>query len=215
MEVLRRAGRQRYESPGQILVEGDASSASYFLAAGAIGGGPVRVEGVGRASIQGDVRFADVLEQMGARVTMGADWIESLLGGRLATPSTLDFNHIPDAAMTAAVLAPVRARARRALRNIGSWRVKETDRIAAMATELRSSARVAVAGADWISVTPPEAPLKPASPSIPTTITAWRCASRSPRSAASGAHQRSGLRGEDLPGLFQRAFEAIVAMSRR
>jgi 3-phosphoshikimate 1-carboxyvinyltransferase len=103
-----------YASPGAVLVEGDASAASYFLAAGAIGGGPVRVEGVGRASIQGDVRFCEVLEKMGARVTMGEDWIEA--SGRALRAFDLDLNHIPDAAMTAAVAcsptAPARAQHR-------------------------------------------------------------------------------------------------------
>ena len=126
-----------YRSPGELWVEGDASSASYFLAAGAIGGGPVRVEGVGRASIQGDVRFAEALEQMGARIAMGENWIEASAppGGKLRAIDA-DFNHIPDAAMTIAVAA-LFADGTCTLRNIGSWRVKETDRIAAMATELR------------------------------------------------------------------------------
>src|SRR5215213_5835901 len=127
--------KQTYASPGKILVEGDASSASYFLAAGAIGGGPVRVEGVGRDSIQGDVRFIEVLEKMGAKVALGEDWIEASAGQPLRAID-LDLNHIPDAAMTAAVMA-LFADGVSTLRNIGSWRVKETDRIAAMATELR------------------------------------------------------------------------------
>ena len=130
-----------YRSPGELWVEGDASSASYFLAAGAIGGGPVRVEGVGRASIQGDVRFAEALEQMGARISMGENWIEASAppGGKAKKKLRAidaDFNHIPDAAMTIAVAA-LFADGPCTLRNIGSWRVKETDRIAAMATELR------------------------------------------------------------------------------
>jgi len=125
----------RYVSPGKIYVEGDASSASYFLAAGAIGGGPVRVEGVGRDSIQGDVRFTEVLERMGARVSMGDGWIEAA-GGKKLKAVDMDLNHIPDAAMTAAVMA-LFADGPSTLRNIGSWRVKETDRLAAMATELR------------------------------------------------------------------------------
>ncbi|MBW7947528.1 MAG: ABC transporter permease subunit, partial [Sphingomonadaceae bacterium] len=94
----------RYRSPGTIHVEGDASSASYFLAAGALGGGPVRVQGVGRASVQGDVRFVEVLRAMGAAVALGEDWIE-VRGARPLRPIDLDLNHIPDAAMTAAVLA--------------------------------------------------------------------------------------------------------------
>ncbi len=150
-----------YRSPGEIWVEGDASSASYFLAAGAIGGGPVRVEGVGAKSIQGDVRFADVLEQMGARIAMGENWIEASAppGGKLRAIDA-DFNHIPDAAMTIAVAA-LFADGPCTLRNIGSWRVKETDRIAAMATELRKLGATAEEGKDWLRVTPPAA-LRPA-----------------------------------------------------
>ncbi len=145
----------RYQSPGQIYVEGDASSASYFLAAGAIGGGPVRVEGVGRNSVQGDVRFADALAQMGAQIEMGPNWIEArgpATGGLSAID--LDCNHIPDAAMTLAILA-LFAEGTTTLRNIASWRVKETDRIAAMATELRKVGATVEEGADFIRITPP------------------------------------------------------------
>src|SRR5262249_27209340 len=128
----------RYRSPGEIHVEGDASSASYFLAAGAIAGTeePVRVEGVGQDSIQGDVRFAEVLNRMGAGVRLGPNWIEASAprGGGLAALDA-DLNHIPDAAMTAAMLA-LFAAGPSALRNIGNWRVKETDRLRAMAAEL-------------------------------------------------------------------------------
>jgi 3-phosphoshikimate 1-carboxyvinyltransferase len=141
-----------YRSPGNAFVEGDASSASYFLAAGAIGGGPVRVEGVGRDSIQGDVRFAEVLERMGAKVQMGEDWIESSTQGRLV-PFDMDLNHIPDAAMTAAVMA-LFAGGRSTLRNIASWRVKETDRLAAMATELRKLGAQVEEGSDFLKITP-------------------------------------------------------------
>jgi 3-phosphoshikimate 1-carboxyvinyltransferase len=154
-----------YSSPGEIYVEGDASAASYFLAAGAIsglrGGGPVRVDGVGRASIQGDVRFCEVLARMGARIVMGDNWIEAgadadaARRGRLR-PIDADFNHIPDAAMTAAVAA-VFADGPSTLRNIGSWRVKETDRIAAMATELRKLGAVVEEGPDYLRITPPHA----------------------------------------------------------
>jgi 3-phosphoshikimate 1-carboxyvinyltransferase len=149
-----------YRSPGRIAVEGDASSASYFLALGAVGGGPVRVQGVGRDSIQGDVAFARTLETMGVAISFGADWIESR-GVRVARGETLrafdaDFNLIPDAAMTAAALAlfadgPCR------LRNIGSWRVKETDRIHAMQTELAKLGAAVSAGPDWLEVAPPPA----------------------------------------------------------
>ena len=144
---------QVYQSPGTIHVEGDASSASYFLAAGAIAGGPVRVEGVGRDSIQGDVRFVAALEQMGAQITMGDNWIEAKSNGVLKAIDA-DFNHIPDAAMTIAVAA-LYADGTSTLRNIASWRVKETDRIAAMATELRKVGAIVEEGPDYIKVTPP------------------------------------------------------------
>ena len=143
-----------YRSPGTIHVEGDASSASYFLAAGAIAGGPVRVEGVGRDSIQGDVRFVEALEQMGATITMGHNWIEARSNGALKAIDA-DFNHIPDAAMTIAVAA-LYANGVSTLRNIASWRVKETDRIAAMAKELRKLGALVEEGADFLRITPPE-----------------------------------------------------------
>jgi 3-phosphoshikimate 1-carboxyvinyltransferase len=148
----------RYQSPGKIMVEGDASSASYFLAAGALGGGPLRVEGVGRTSIQGDVGFADALIRMGANVTMGGDWIEVRGVGHdhgKLEPIDMDCNLIPDAAMTIAVAA-LFADGTTTLRNIASWRVKETDRLAAMATELRKVGAKVVEGEDYIAVTPPE-----------------------------------------------------------
>jgi 3-phosphoshikimate 1-carboxyvinyltransferase len=150
---------QKYASPGSIHVEGDASSASYFLAAGAIAGGPVRVEGVGRDSIQGDVRFADALEQMGASIVKGDNWIEARSNGPLRAIDA-DFNHIPDAAMTIAVAA-LYADGTSTLRNIASWRVKETDRLAAMATELRKVGAIVEEGPDYLRVTPP-AQLSPA-----------------------------------------------------
>jgi len=153
----------RYTSPGEIHIEGDASSASYFLAAGAIsglaGGGPVRVEGVGRDSIQGDIRFAETLQSMGASIAMGGNWIEAgasrgaASGGKLKAIDA-DFNHIPDAAMTAAVAA-LFADGTSILRNIGSWRVKETDRIAAMAAELRKLGAQVEEGTDYLKITPP------------------------------------------------------------
>jgi len=142
-----------YASPGKILVEGDASSASYFLAAGAIGGGPVRVEGVGRDSVQGDVRFTQVLERMGARVSLLEDAIEVSNPQRKLKAIDLDLNHIPDAAMTAAVMA-LFADGRSTLRNIASWRVKETDRLAAMAAELRKLGAEVEEGADFLKITP-------------------------------------------------------------
>jgi 3-phosphoshikimate 1-carboxyvinyltransferase len=149
-------GGQRYQSPGTIYVEGDASSASYFLAAGVIGGGPVRVEGVGSDSVQGDVRFAEALKLMGAQISMGPNWMEARapVGNKLKALE-LDCNHIPDAAMTLAVAA-LFADGTTTLRNIASWRVKETDRIAAMATELRKLGATVEEGADYIRVTPPQ-----------------------------------------------------------
>ena len=141
-----------YRSPGSVVVEGDASNASYFLAAGAIGGGPVRVQGVGRGSIQGDVRFCEVLETMGARVQMGDDWIEAC-GEAPLRAFDLDLNHIPDAAMTAAVLA-LFADGPCTVRNIASWRVKETDRISAMAAELAKLGAGVEAGPDFLRVEP-------------------------------------------------------------
>jgi len=145
---------KRYSSPGEIRVEGDASSASYFLAAGAIGEGPVRVEGVGRSSIQGDIRFTEVLEKMGAKISMGEDWVEASASRGKLKPIDADLNHIPDAAMTAAVAA-LFADGTSTLRNVASWRVKETDRLAAMATELRKLGAAVEEGADALRVTPP------------------------------------------------------------
>lgn len=151
--VFKIAAGQHYQSPGTIHVEGDASSASYFLAAGAIAGGPVRVEGVGKASIQGDVRFVEALEKMGAQITMGENWIEVSAQGALKAIDA-DFNHIPDAAMTIAVAA-LYADGTSMLRNIASWRVKETDRLTAMATELRKLGALVEEGQDYLRVTPP------------------------------------------------------------
>ena len=142
-----------YRSPGKIHVEGDASSASYFLAAGALGGGPVRVEGLGRRSIQGDVRFTEVLERMGAQVSLFDDAIEVRNEKAKLRSIDMDLNHIPDAAMTAAVLA-LFAEGRSTLRNIASWRVKETDRLAAMATELRKLGADVEEGADFLKISP-------------------------------------------------------------
>ena len=143
-----------YRSPGTFLVEGDASSATYFLAAGAIGG-EARVEGLGADSIQGDIAFLDVLRKMGADVTAGVDHVVVRRGraNRLAAID-LDLNAIPDAAMTAAVLA-LFADGPSRIRNIGNWRVKETDRLAAMANELRKLGATVVERPDAIEITPP------------------------------------------------------------
>jgi len=144
-----------YRSPGRFAIEGDASSASYFLALGALAGGPIRVQGAGVASVQGDVAFANLLEAMGARVVWGSDWIETSTTKRLRGVD-YDCGAIPDAAMTAAAVA-LFAHGRTRLRGIGSWRVKETDRIAAMATELRKLGATVETGPDWLALEGPVA----------------------------------------------------------
>jgi 3-phosphoshikimate 1-carboxyvinyltransferase len=151
-------GGQGYRSPGSVAVEGDASSASYFLAAGAIGGGPVRVCGVGQKSVQGDVAFAHALEKMGAQILWGSEWIEAQApaDGQHLRGIELDCVEIPDAAMTLAACA-LHAEGTTLLRGIGSWRVKETDRIAAMATELRKLGARVDEGPDWLRIDPPAA----------------------------------------------------------
>jgi 3-phosphoshikimate 1-carboxyvinyltransferase len=146
-------GQQQYQSPGHFMVEGDASSASYFLAAGAIKGGTVRVTGVGKNSIQGDIRFAEVLEQMGAKVNWQDEFIE--VTSALLKAVDLDMNHIPDAAMTIATTA-LFATGTTSIRNIYNWRVKETDRLAAMSCELRKVGAIVEEGKDFISITPPK-----------------------------------------------------------
>jgi 3-phosphoshikimate 1-carboxyvinyltransferase len=147
-----------YRSPGSIHVEGDASSASYFVALGAIAGAdaPVRIEGVGFDSIQGDIRFVEAAQAMGAQVSGGPGWLEVRRGAWPLKAITLDCNHIPDAAMTLAVMA-LYAEGTTRLDNIASWRVKETDRIAAMAAELRKVGATVTEGPDFIEVTPPTA----------------------------------------------------------
>ena len=156
-----------YKSPGQLSVEGDASSASYFLALGAIGGGPLKVLGVGKDSIQGDVAFADALALMGANINAGEDWIE-VAGVKNANGKlngiTIDCTEIPDAAMTLAVAA-LFAEGPTRLNSIASWRVKETDRIAAMAKELKKIGAIVEEGADYIVVQAPTSPSDWKSPS--------------------------------------------------
>ncbi len=148
------AANSSYVSPKQIFVEGDASSASYFLAAGAIGG-KVTVEGLGENSIQGDIKFAEALKLMGANIAYGANNVCSERRIDIGLHAIdLDCNHIPDAAMTLAIMA-LFANGTTTLRNIASWRVKETDRIAAMATELRKVGAIVEEGADYIKITPP------------------------------------------------------------
>ena len=152
-EIFRIKGRQTYRAVDSFMVEGDASSASYFLAAAAIKGGTVKVTGIGKNSVQGDVAFADVLEKMGAKVEWGDEYI-SVSKGELNAVD-MDFNHIPDAAMTIATTA-LFAKGTTTLRNIYNWRVKETDRLFAMATELRKVGAEVEEGEDYLTIVPPE-----------------------------------------------------------
>ncbi len=156
------AAGSQYQSPGDIYVESDASSASYFIAAGAIAAGAtgqngIKIRGVGLDSIQGDIRFVEAARAMGAHITGGSNWLEIQRGSWPLQAVDMDCNHIPDAAMTLAVMA-LYANGTTTLRNIASWRVKETDRIAAMATELRKLGASVEEGADFIRVTPPATP---------------------------------------------------------
>ena len=152
----------RYQSPGSIHVEADASSASYFIALGAIAssaeaGNSIKIMGVGLHSIQGDIRFVEAAQAMGAQVTGGPNWLQVQRGTWPLKAIDLDCNHIPDAAMTLAVMA-LYAEGTTTLRNIASWRVKETDRIAAMACELRKLGATVTEGSDFIAITPPATP---------------------------------------------------------
>ena len=160
--VVNRDGWQRftipqgcsYQSPGSIHVEADASSASYFIGLGAIASGNgIRIQGVGADSIQGDIRFMDAATQMGAQITSGPNWLEINRGAWPLKGIELDCNHIPDAAMTLAVMA-LYADGPTTLRNIASWRVKETDRIVAMATECRKLGATVEEGQDWLRIHP-------------------------------------------------------------
>ncbi len=197
----------RYTSPGTLHVEGDASSASYFLAAGALGGGPVRVQGVGRASIQGDVRFADALSRMGANLMAGDDWIE-VRGHERAKLAAIDadFNHIPDAAMTIAVLAlfadgPSTPAQHRRLAGEGDRpHHRDGDRAGQAGSGGGGGRRLPARYAAGKPSNPP--------PSTPTTTTGWRCAFRWPVSAAPVRHQRSAMREQDLPRIFRRRVRA-------
>jgi 3-phosphoshikimate 1-carboxyvinyltransferase len=145
------SGEAKYVAPGKFMVEGDASSASYFLAAGAIKGGTVRVTGIGQNSIQGDIRFADVLEAMGAKVVWNDEYVE--VTGAPLKGVNMDMNHIPDAAMTIATTA-LFAEGPTTMTNIYNWRVKETDRLAAMAAELQKLGAKVEEGHDYITVWP-------------------------------------------------------------
>lgn len=146
-------GGQSYQAVETYMVEGDASSASYFLAAAAIKGGTVKVTGIGRDSIQGDVQFVDVLEQMGARVEWGDTYVS--VTRDVLSAIDMDFNHIPDAAMTIATTA-LFCKGTTTLRNIYNWRVKETDRLFAMATELRKVGAEVEEGEDYLKITAPK-----------------------------------------------------------
>ncbi|WP_278976913.1 3-phosphoshikimate 1-carboxyvinyltransferase [Oligella urethralis] len=148
-----------YQSPGEIWVEGDASSASYFLALGLLGAGPIRIYGINQQSIQGDILFADFVAKIGAELRYGADYVEVSAHQGDGFPRVKafdeDFNLIPDAAMTAAVLA-LYADGPCVLRNIASWRVKETDRIEAMHAELAKMGATVESGPDYLKITPPQ-----------------------------------------------------------
>nr|MBP6563728.1 3-phosphoshikimate 1-carboxyvinyltransferase [Neisseriaceae bacterium] len=144
-----------YQAPPIMHVEGDASSASYFMAAGLLTGTPITVQGIGKHSIQGDVAFADTLALIGASVTWGENQITvARADGQAIKAFDLDLNHIPDAAMTLAIVA-LAADGPCRLRNIASWRVKETDRLSAMATELRKLGAEVEEGEDYLYITPP------------------------------------------------------------
>ncbi|QDL55248.1 bifunctional 3-phosphoshikimate 1-carboxyvinyltransferase/cytidylate kinase [Rhodoferax aquaticus] len=159
----------KLQSPGDVYVEADASSASYFIALGAIstaaeGSNGIKIHGVGASSIQGDIRFIEAASHMGAHIESGPNWLHISRKAWPLKAIDLDCNHIPDAAMTLAVMA-LYADGTTTLRNIASWRVKETDRLSAMATELRKLGATVVEGADFIQVTPPP------------TVAAWQAAS--------------------------------------
>ena len=189
-----------YRSPGDVHVEGDASAASYFLAAGAIGGGPVRVTGVGRDSIQGDVAFADVLARQGADIRYGADWIEARRGRPLAG-GTIDCIAIPDAAMTLAIVAlfsqaPTRLTNRQLAR-------QGNGPISAMATELAKLGTRSPPAATGSRSRRSRA--SAARRSTRTTTTGWPCAFRWRRSAAQALRSRSRMRAQDVSGVFRNA----------
>ncbi len=145
-------GGQTYRAVDRLMIEGDASSASYFLAAAAIKGGRVKVSGIGKNSVQGDIRFADALAQMGAKIEWHDEYV--IAHGGVLTAIDMDFNHIPDAAMTIATTA-LFAEGTTVIRNVYNWRVKETDRLAAMASELKKVGAIVEEGADYLSITPP------------------------------------------------------------
>ena len=208
----------RYTSPGEIHVEGDASSASYFIALGAIGATreSIRIEGVGAQSIQGDIRFVDAARAMGADVVEGPNWLEVRRGRWPLSAIELDCNHIPDAAMTLAVMA-LYATGTTRLTNIASWRVKETDRIAAMAAELRQLGAMVTEGADFIAVTPP-ARWQPAAIRTYDDHRIAMCFSLAAFNAAAGASPAVPVRildpgcvAKTFPGYFETLFSVVEA----
>ncbi len=208
----------RYTSPGEIHVEGDASSASYFIALGAIGATreSIRIEGVGAQSIQGDIRFVDAARAMGAVVVEGPNWLEVRRGRWPLTAIELDCNHIPDAAMTLAVMA-LYAQGTTRLTNIASWRVKETDRIAAMAAELRKLGATVTEGADYIAVTPPARWQSAAIHTYDDHRIAM-CFSLAALNAAAGASPAASVRildpgcvAKTFPGYFETLFSVVDA----
>ena len=208
----------RYTSPGEIHVEGDASSASYFIALGAIGAArePIRIEGVGAQSIQGDIRFIDAARAMGADVVEGPNWLQVRRGRWPLSAIELDCNHIPDAAMTLAVMA-LYATGTTRLSNIASWRVKETDRITAMAAELSKLGATVTEGADFIAVTPP---VRWQSAAIRTydDHRIAMCFSLAALNAAAGASPVASVRildpgcvAKTFPGYFETLFSVVDA----
>ena len=213
-----------YRTPGALHVEGDASAASYFIALGAIaahGGRSLRIEGVGSDSIQGDIRFVEAARAMGAHIDEGAGWLEVRRGapgaGWPLVAIDLDCNHIPDAAMTLAVMA-LYARGTTRLTNIASWRVKETDRLAAMATELRKLGAGVVEHADAIEIDPPEA-WRSASIDTYDDHRIAMCFSLAAFSGEAGAQPPQGLRivdprcvGKTYPDYFETLFGLVEAV---
>ena len=208
-----------YQSPGRIHVEGDASSASYFVALGAIAAvdKPIRIEGVGADSIQGDIRFVEAAQAMGADIQAGPGWLSARRGAWPLRAIELNCNHIPDAAMTLAVMA-LYAEGTTRLRDIGSWRVKETDRLAAMATELRKVGARVEEGPDWIAVTPPpQEAWKPASVHTYNDHRMAMCLSLAAFNPLAGAQPGVGVRIEDprcVGKTFPDYFEALFGLSQ-
>lgn len=203
--VFEVSGGTGYQAAGAVMVEGDASSASYFLAAAAIKGGTVRVHGVGSDSVQGDAKFAEFLGRMGAQVTFGRDFIEVSRGHLRGIDA--DFNEIPDAAMTIAVAA-LFAEGRTVIRNIYNWRVKETDRLSAMAAELRKVGATVEEGHDFIGIDPP-AQLRSATIDTYDDHRIAMCFSLASLGTAAITINDPGCTAKTFPGYFK-LFESIV-----